>query len=429
MACQVPLHLQLVATQNSKAYAPPVVYSQGSPHGAQPAPYGGAPSPYGAPPAPYSGAPSPYGAPPAPHSGAPSPYGAPPAPYGGAPSLYGAPPAPYGAPPAARLYGAPPINHHSPPHQPQHPPAPYPSAGPGPAGSTHGAKRALIIGCTYPRTQSELRGCINDAQCMHYLLKTKFGYPDTEVLMLRDDDIGRRDHRLMPTRANIVAGMHWLLRGAKAGDRLFFHFSGHGSQQRDRTGDEDDGMNETILPTDYKSAGQMPDDEINQRIINPLPTGARLYAVVDACHSGSSCDLPYQVSEVTGMRWASTYSKGYTRVYKGTAGGRAIQISACSDQQTAADTNAMSRSVHTGAATYSFIEAIERGGSHQSWAQLLQQMSIAIKNALGGAGGSSMQGSSLIGLLLGGGSLGGGRSQTPQLSSNEAFDLNEPIDA
>jgi len=82
-----------------------------------------------------------------------------------------------------------------------------------------------------------------------------------------------------------------------------------------------------------------------------------------------------------------------------------------------------------GAATYSFIEAIERGGSHQSWAQLLQQMSIAIKNALGGAGGSSMQGSSLIGLLLGGGSLGGGRSQTPQLSSNEAFDLNEPIDA
>ena len=27
---------------------------------------------------------------------------------------------------------------------------------------------------------------------------------------------------------------------------------GHGSQQRDRTGDEDDGMNETILPYDYK---------------------------------------------------------------------------------------------------------------------------------------------------------------------------------
>lgn len=37
-----------------------------------------------------------------------------------------------------------------------------------------------------------------------------------------------------------------------------------------------------------------------------------------------------------------------SRVNKGTAGGRAIQIAACSDNQTAADTNAMSRSVHTG---------------------------------------------------------------------------------
>lgn len=70
------------------------------------------------------------------------------------------------------------------------------------------------------------QGCINDAQCMHYMLKTKFGVPDTEVLMLRDDSLGRRDPRLMPTRGNIVAGMQWLLSGAKAGDRLFFHFSG-----------------------------------------------------------------------------------------------------------------------------------------------------------------------------------------------------------
>jgi hypothetical protein len=61
---------------------------------------------------------------------------------------------------------------------------------------------------------------------MHYLLKTKFGFPDTEVLMLRDDSIGWRDQRLMPTRGNIRAAMQWLMKGAKAGDRLFFHFSG-----------------------------------------------------------------------------------------------------------------------------------------------------------------------------------------------------------
>ena len=63
----------------------------------------------------------------------------------------------------------------------------------------------------------------------------------------------------------------------------------------------------------------------------------------------------------------------------------------------------------------------------QTWFQLLQQMGMAIKKALGG-GSSAPQGSSLFELLLGGGSsLGGGHAQTPQLSSNEAFDLNERI--
>jgi len=286
------------------------------------------------------------------------------------------------------------------------------------------------VGVNYPGTQSELKGCINDAQCMHYMLKTKFHYSDSEVLMLRDDHVGRSDPRLMPTRANIVAGMEWLMRGVKPGDRLFFHFSGHGSQQRDRSGDEDDGMNETILPTDFQRAGQMHDDEINQRLVNPLPTGARLYAVVDACHSGSACDLPYHVNELTGMRWVSTYRRGFTRVYKGTAGGRAVQIAACSDAQTAADTNSMSRTVHTGAATYCFIEGVERGGVQQSWIQLLHHMGHAIKGALGG-GAPSLSGTSLINLLVGGGGSfgGGGGAQTPQLSSNEAFDLNEPLNA
>jgi hypothetical protein len=33
------------------------------------------------------------------------------------------------------------------------------------------------------------------------------------------------------------------------GTSLFFHFSGHGSQKADFGGDEDDGMDETILPS------------------------------------------------------------------------------------------------------------------------------------------------------------------------------------
>lgn len=45
--------------------------------------------------------------------------------------------------------------------------------------------------------------------------------------------------------------------------------------------------------------------------------------------------------------------------------------SACSrDSQVAQDTNRMSGSAYTGAATFSFIQAIERGGTQQSYAQV-----------------------------------------------------------
>ena len=38
------------------------------------------------------------------------------------------------------------------------------------------------------------------------------------------------------------------------GDSLFFHYSGHGSQQPDPLGVEEDGMNEVILPGEQAKA-------------------------------------------------------------------------------------------------------------------------------------------------------------------------------
>jgi metacaspase-1 len=36
-----------------------------------------------------------------------------------------------------------------------------------------GRKKALIIGIAYRGTDSQLNGCINDANCMKYMLTTK----------------------------------------------------------------------------------------------------------------------------------------------------------------------------------------------------------------------------------------------------------------
>lgn len=72
-----------------------------------------------------------------------------------------------------------------------------------------------------------------------------------------------------------------------------FHFSGHGSQQRNYTGDEVDGYDETLCPMDFETQGMILDDEINATIVRPLPHRVKLHAIIDACHSGTVLDLPF----------------------------------------------------------------------------------------------------------------------------------------
>ena len=83
------------------------------------------------------------------------------------------------------------------------------------------------------------------------------------------------------------------MQGCQAGDSLVFHYSGHGSQQRNYTGDEVDGFDETLCPLDFETQGMIVDDEINATLVRPLPRGAKLHAIIDACHSGTMLDLPF----------------------------------------------------------------------------------------------------------------------------------------
>ncbi|KIZ07639.1 Metacaspase-2 [Monoraphidium neglectum] len=109
----------------------------------------------------------------------------------------------------------------------------------------------------------------------------------------------------------------------------------------------------------------------------PLPHGVVLHAIFDSCHSGTIMDLPYETKyDASGaMSWQA--SRNY-----GTAGGTVFQLGACSDDQTAADTAALSREAYTGAATYSFIDSIEKYGVNQSYANLLLHMTESLR-ALG----------------------------------------------
>jgi metacaspase-1 len=102
-----------------------------------------------------------------------------------------------------------------------------------------------------------------------------------------------RDPTRVPTRANLLRAMRWLVEGSGSGDSLVFHFSGHGVQKLDLNDDEVDGYNEALCPADFEQSGKILDDEINEIIVRPLGRGVKLHAVVDTCHSGTILDLPY----------------------------------------------------------------------------------------------------------------------------------------
>lgn len=160
------------------------------------------------------------------------------------------------------------------------------------ASNCNGNKKSLFIGINYFGTKSELRGCIEDVKNIKgFVQKFNFKLDDAHSLTLTDD---QKDPSKVPTRDNILKGLEWLVAGAKEGDSLFFHYSGHGAQVKDTDpSDEIDGMDEAIVPLDYDKAGMILDDVIYDRFVKGLPAGVRLTAIMDCCHSGSIFDLPF----------------------------------------------------------------------------------------------------------------------------------------
>merc|ERR1712048_849973 len=102
------------------------------------------------------------------------------------------------------------------------------------------------------------------------ILRDVYGFLEPEIRQLRDDHPRDRPE-LLPSKANMLRAFRWLVDGAGPGDSLFLHYSGHGGQQRDLTGDEEDGEDETLIPCDFQTAGQITDDELFDMLVRDLP--------------------------------------------------------------------------------------------------------------------------------------------------------------
>ena len=131
-------------------------------------------------------------------------------------------------------------------------------------------KKATCIGINnYPGMSNDLKGCVNDANDWAGLL-TEFGF-DVEVLL---DQQG--------TRENVKAALRDLVLSLKPGDYGVFTYSGHGTYNRDTSGDEEDSYDEAL----YVYDGILLDDELRE-ILDNLQPQASLAFISDSCYSGT----------------------------------------------------------------------------------------------------------------------------------------------
>jgi Caspase domain/Domain of unknown function (DUF4384) len=154
-------------------------------------------------------------------------------------------------------------------------------------------KIALLVGINdYASPVTPLRGCITDVQLHRELLVHRFGFNPKDILVITDGQATRQ--------GILTAFEEHLIKQAKPGDIVVFHFSGHGSQVSDKpdcdsqvTKASPDCVNSTLVVQD----SFLPNTTFEGGPVNDI-TGHTLFllmsalqtdnvtAILDCCHAG-----------------------------------------------------------------------------------------------------------------------------------------------
>lgn len=243
-------------------------------------------------------------------------------------------------------------------------------------------KFAVIIGINKydPSLNSDLNGCVNDAEAMYNILTGTYGFAHDNIRMLTD---------FRATKEMILERITWLLDHDVPGDELVLHYSGHGSQIRDRNDDElNDYLDEILCPTDLDWDDPLTDDDIKW-IFDLKEDGVFLTFICDSCHSGSITKTiqnnpegiefapleypryinpPLDIKVREGNEYIDTHKIGGLNINeKGLVEQQHVLLSGCRDDQTSAD--AYIDGKWQGALTSSLITAI-RKNPYRDWTSM-----------------------------------------------------------
>jgi hypothetical protein len=152
---------------------------------------------------------------------------------------------------------------------------------------------ALLVGIDQYDPKSgvrSLRGCVNDVDAMEQLLAGRFGVPAANIRKLTNKAAKYKPVKDAFRQQLIGNARKWKEAGSQGEAPAFlFHYSGHGSQARDETGTEPDGLDETLVTYNSRTPGvyDLKDWELGQLIEELNQYSQNVTIILDCCHSGS----------------------------------------------------------------------------------------------------------------------------------------------
>lgn len=199
------------------------------------------------------------------------------------------------------------------------------------------------------------------------------------------------------TKGNINLALQKLYEDVETGDYVFLHFSCHGQQMMDLNGDEEDGLDEALIPYDalfwylpgiYEGEKHFSDDELGEwidRFRHKLGKSGQVFVILDACHSG------------TANRYADNiYIRGVNKIFAPDnyrpLPGRHLErsmklksldhlapvmiLSACKPEETNYEYYSRKSRCYYGKLTYSFVQVAERqsaGLTAEGWCKIVNK--------------------------------------------------------
>ncbi|KAG2361848.1 caspase domain-containing protein [Suillus spraguei] len=151
-----------------------------------------------------------------------------------------------------------------------------------------GVRRALLIGVEKVKNFPTLHQAHKDVANMRDFLVNFRGYhPENIVIMMHHKSVSPK---LYPSSGNILREIDLIVEQTSQYDRIFFYYTGHGDQVTCKHHTEPDNMDEAILAYTGK---RIIDNTLKQHLVDPLPHGAKLFALWDCCHSHTVLDLEH----------------------------------------------------------------------------------------------------------------------------------------